>query len=55
MINHYNEFDDFMSYFNDARKYALENAELFENIKSKLSNKVIWILDEKKRKTTELL
>ncbi len=34
MINHYNEFDDLMSYFNDARKYALENAEHFENIKS---------------------
>ena len=34
MMNHYNEFDDFMSYFNDARKYALENAERFENIKS---------------------
>ena len=34
MINHYNEFDDLMSCFNNARKYALENAELFENIKS---------------------
>ena len=34
MINHYNEFDDLMSYFNEARKYALENAEHFENIKS---------------------
>ena len=34
MMNHYNEFDDFMSYFNDARKYALENAARFENIKS---------------------
>lgn len=34
MINHYNEFDNLMSCFNNARKYALENAELFENIKS---------------------
>ncbi len=34
MINHYNEFDDLISCFNNARKYALENAERFENIKS---------------------
>lgn len=34
MINHYNDFDDLMIYFNDARKYALENAERFENIES---------------------
>ena len=34
MINHYNEFDNLMSCFNDARKYALENAERFENIES---------------------
>ena len=34
MINHYNEFDNLMSCFNDARKYALENAQRFENIES---------------------
>ena len=34
MINHYHEFDDLMSYFNNARKYALENADRFENIRS---------------------
>ena len=34
MINHYYEFDDLISCFNNARKYALENADRFENIKS---------------------
>ena len=34
MANHYQEFDDLISCFNDARKYALDNAEYFENIKS---------------------
>ena len=34
MFNYYNEFDDLMSCFNNARKYALENADCFENIKS---------------------
>ncbi len=34
MINHYQEFDDFMNYFEEARKYALDNAEYFSNIKS---------------------
>ena len=34
MENHYQEFDDLIICFNDARKYALDNAEYFENIKS---------------------
>ena len=34
MVNHYQEFDDLIICFNDARKYALDNAEHFENMKS---------------------
>ena len=34
MQNYYQEFDDLMNYFQEARQYALDNAEHFASIKS---------------------
>lgn len=34
VVNHYEEFDELMAYFQEARKYALDHAEFYANLKS---------------------
>ena len=43
MENHYQEFDNIMEYYQEAKKYVLDNAEFFENKKHPWEIRIVYL------------